>query len=67
MDLVLGLVLGLVLAAVLVLALVLVVVWVWESEWAEVQERAQAQRELVLVEEKVEVLEPGQLQRLQPE
>jgi hypothetical protein len=64
-ELVLGLVLGLVLAAVLVLALVLVVVWVWESEWAEVRERAQL--ELVLVEEKVEVLEPGQSQRLQPE
>jgi hypothetical protein len=65
LELVLGVVLGLALAAVLVVALVLVLVWAWESEWAEVQDRAQ--QELVLVEEKVEVLEPGQSQRLQPE
>ena len=42
MELVLGLVLGLVLALVSVLALVVVLVLGWESEWALVQERAQA-------------------------
>jgi Tfp pilus assembly protein PilN len=42
MELVLGMVLGLVLALVLGLALVVVLVLGWESEWALVQERAEA-------------------------
>jgi hypothetical protein len=55
---------------VLVLVPLLVALLVWalvrqEQEWPQVQGRAQ--QELVLVEEKVEVLEPGQSQRLQPE
>jgi sensor domain CHASE-containing protein len=42
MELVLGMVLGLALAAVLGLVLVVVLVLGWESEWAQVQERAEA-------------------------
>ena len=49
-ELVLGMVLGLVLGWVLVLVAAVVLVWVWESEWAEVQERAKA-RELAGLED----------------